>query len=65
MNLTETHLVLEREKLGDLLLKYLNLDFYTGAVHIATHTIPISEEFRQNKNSGKKLLINITTSIVE
>ena len=42
-----------------------NIKVYTEGVHIVTHMTPIFEEFRLQKHSGKKLLINITTSIVE
>ena len=65
MNLTETHFLLERGKMADLLLRSSNSDFSTEVQPIVTHMTPIFEEFRLQKHSGKKSLINITTSIVE
>jgi hypothetical protein len=41
-----------------------NIKVYTVVQPIVMHMTPILEEFLHPKHSGKKLLINITTSIV-
>jgi len=42
-----------------------NIKVYMVVQPIVMHMTPILEEFLHPKHSGKKLLINITTSIVE
>ena len=64
MKPTEMHSILGREKLEDLSLRPSNSGYYMEEVLTPSQMTQISQAVHQARVSGKRLLINITLSMV-